>query len=85
MAGKRVAYYLVKATRISGWLLMVVVLVCIVSGLSMCGQMGFENLMSDTIALVLHKVFVWPLIVLFGVHSLVSVYLAFRRWGWIRR
>jgi len=85
MARRRVAYYLVKVTRISGWLLMGVVLVCIVSGLSMCGQLGFETLMSARLALALHKVFVWPLIVLFLVHALTSVYLALRRWGWIPR
>ena len=49
----------------------------------MCGQLGFENLMSDATALAIHKTFVWPLLVLFLVHSLTSVYLALRRWGWI--
>ena len=85
MARKRVTYYLVKTTRLSGWLLMVVVLVCIVSGMSMCGRLGFQKLMSDRLALVLHKTFVWPLVVLFLLHSLTSIYLALRRWGWIRK
>jgi len=85
MAWKSLTYYLVKTTRLSGWFLMVVVLVCVVSGLSMCGQLGFEKLMRDTTALAIHKVFVWPLIVLFLVHSSTSVYLALRRWGWIGR
>ena len=83
MARRSTTYYVVKTTRISGWLLLVVVLVCIISGLSMCGQLGFEKLMSDATATALHKEFVWPLVVLFLVHSLTSVYLALRRWGWI--
>ena len=83
MARRRATYYVVKTTRISGWLLLVVVLVCIVSGLSMCGQLGFEKLMSSTTATALHTEFVWPLIVLLLVHALTSAYLALRRWGWI--
>jgi len=85
MAKKTVTYVLIKTTRITGWLLLVVVLVCMVSGFSMCGQLGFEALMTTTTALALHKTFVWPLAGLFLIHSLASVYLAFRRWGWIRR
>jgi len=83
MARRSVTYYLIKTTRVSGWFLLVAVLLCMVSGLSMCGQLGFENLMSDATALAIHKTFVWPLLVLFLVHSFTSVYLALRRWGWI--
>ena len=85
MARKRATYYFVKITRVSGWLLLAVVLICIVSGLSMCGQFGFEKLMSNATAHAVHKTFVWPLLVLFLVHAFTSVYLALRRWGWIRR
>lgn len=85
MAKKTVTYVLIKTTRITGWLLLVAVLVCMVSGFSMCGQLGLGALMTYATALALHKTFVWPLGVLFLVHTLASVYLAFRRWGWIGR
>ena len=76
-------YYFIKITRISGWALLVVMLLCIGSGLSMCSRLGFDRLFDPHAAEQVHKDFSWPLIVLTGVHSAAAVYVAFRRWGWI--
>ena len=39
----RLNYYLVKIARVSGWLLFVLVLIYIVTGFALCGDLGFEK------------------------------------------
>jgi succinate dehydrogenase/fumarate reductase cytochrome b subunit len=78
-------YYLVKLARISGWLLFLLVLLYILTGFSLCGEYGFEKLVSARSALKIHKLFEWPLLAVFGVHSCITIYFAMRRWGWIKR
>ena len=85
MARRNVHYYLIKIARISGWLLFLLVLLYILTGFSLCGEYGFEKLVNYRTSLIIHKLFEWPLIVVFVVHSLVTIYFAFRRWGWIKR
>ncbi|HIQ23254.1 MAG TPA: hypothetical protein EYH34_18675 [Planctomycetes bacterium] len=85
MAGRSVHYYLVKTARLSGWCLFGLVLLYILTGFSLCGRYGVEEWISYRTALALHKVFEWPLIGTFLVHSLVTIYFAMRRWGWIKR
>jgi len=85
MATRNLAYYLTKTIRISGWFLLVITLICIVSGFTMCGTLGFSNLLDSKTALEIHKIFVWPLAGLYLVHAAASIYMAMRRWGWIGR
>ena len=85
MARRNVHYYLIKTARISGWLLFLLVLLYILTGFSLCGEYGFEKLVNYQTSLIIHKLFEWPLIVVFVVHSLVTIYFVFRRWGWIKR
>ncbi len=83
MARRNALYYIVKANRISGWFLLFLVTLFIVTGFALCGMFGFKAIIDAQRALHIHKLFDWPLIVFFTVHSTASTYLAFRRWGWI--
>ena len=84
MAIKNVHYYLIKVARISGWLLLPLMLLYSVTGLAILSQFGLNKLIEPNAARLVHQDWSWPLIVLFLVHSLVTVYLALRRWGWIK-
>ncbi len=83
MARRGILYYVVKANRISGWFLLFLVSLFIVTGFALCGMFGFKAIIDSQRALVIHKFFDWPLIVFFLVHATASTYLAFRRWGWV--
>jgi len=83
MPGKSLSFYMIKTTRISGWLLLPLVLSCIVSGFAMNGSLGFDKLLGGELALAIHLTFVWPLAIVVLLHSAASIYMAMRRWGWI--
>ena len=83
MPRKNIHYYLIKTARLSGWLLFVLVLLYIGTGFSLCGEYGVSKVIDYTTALAIHQIFEWPLIVLFLVHSGITIYFAMRRWGWI--
>lgn len=78
-------YYLMKAVRISGWLLFGLVLVYILTGFSLCGTLGFTRVIDLQTALQIHKLLDWPLVAVFFVHSAGTIYFALRRWGWLRK
>lgn len=84
MAGRSLHYYLMKAARASGWLLLLLMTVYIVTGFSLCGKLGMSRMLDIQSALVVHKLFDWPLVALFAVHASTTVYFALRRWRWIR-
>jgi len=83
MPRKNIHYYLIKTARLSGWLLLVLVILYIVTGFSLCGEYGVSKVIDYRTALEIHKIFEWPLIVVFLVHSGITIYFAMRRWGWI--
>jgi succinate dehydrogenase/fumarate reductase cytochrome b subunit len=85
MASRTLTYYLVKIARASGWLLFLLVSLYIVTGWSLCNEPGYPKLLEAKTALVIHKLFDWPLMAVFGVHCCVTIYFAMRRWGWIRK
>jgi succinate dehydrogenase/fumarate reductase cytochrome b subunit len=85
MATKSVNFYLVKIVRVSGWILFFIMVLFITTGFALCGKYGFTKLMDTRKALTIHKIFDMPLIFFFLVHSLTGIYLAFRRWGWIKK
>ena len=82
---KNIHYYLIKAARLSGWLLLPLVLLYIVTGFALCGEYGVQRWISKEAALLIHQIFEWPLIVIFLVHAAITIYFAMRRWGWIRK
>ncbi|NQT84079.1 hypothetical protein HQ563_13720 [bacterium] len=85
MAKRSANFYLLKTVRFSGWVLFFIMLLFITTGFALCGKLGFSSVISTQKALTIHKIFDFPLIFLFLVHSLVAIYLAFRRWGWIKK
>ena len=74
---------MIKTIRLSGWLLLPLALLCIVSGFAMNGSLGMNRLLDADLALAIHLTFVWPLAIVVVVHSAASTYMAMRRWGWI--
>ena len=76
-------WVMVKTVRISGWPLLVLMIVYLVTGFALCGQISVGRWMRLEQALWIHRLFDVPLVVLFVAHSLPAVYLAFVRWGWI--
>ena len=84
MARKNVHYYLIKAARISGWLLLPLMLLYIVSGFAILGYFGLGRLIEPNKARIIHQDFNWPLVALFLVHASITIYFALRRWGWIK-
>jgi len=85
MARKSTTYYLVHLARLSGWLLFALMILYIVTGFSLCDEPGYPKLLDAHTALKIHKLFDWPLVAVFCVHSGVTLYFAMRRWGWIGR
>ncbi len=85
MKKRKPIYTLVKVCRASAYLLFLVMLLFVTTGLALCGDYGMERLISVRHALLIHKLFDWPLIGLFLVHSGAALYLAMRRWGWVKR
>ena len=85
MAIKRLNYYLMKIVRLSGWLLLLLMILYILTGFALCGEYGFSKLISAQTALKIHQIFEWPLIVIFLAHATTTIYFALRRWGWIKK
>jgi ABC-type molybdate transport system permease subunit len=85
MPRKTLTFYMIKTIRISGWLLLPLALLCIVSGFAMNGTWGMEKLIGSDMSLAIHQTFVWPLAGVILVHAAASIYMAMRRWGWINR
>jgi len=79
-------YYVVKTMRFTGWLLLAMMVLYIVSGYALVPEFGCDRLMSTRTAEALH--IAWKLdrllVPVFAVHSFGAMYLAFRRWGWIK-
>ena len=85
MARRKTHYYLVKIVRLSGWLLLPLMVMYLGTGFALCGMFGFDNFVNYQTALFVHRLFDWPLIGAFLVHATLTVYFAMRRWGWIKR
>lgn len=78
-------YMLDKIIRVSSWPLLVVVILFLGTGYVMSGQYGMGALMEAKTALSLHKMLHTLLVTLLLVHVVPATYLAFRRWGWIKK
>ena len=85
MAAKNLNYYLIKTARISGWLLLPLMLLYILTGFAMRGEFGLGRLLAAEEAKVIHQDFRWPLVAAFLIHTLITVYFAMRRWGWLKK
>ena len=80
-------YYVIKAVRISGWSLLVVMIIYIATGYALRPEFGFDRLMTTQTAEFLHLNHKLDRILLacFLVHTGGAIYLAMKRWGWIKR
>ncbi len=77
-------YYLLKLARISGWLLLPLVITYILTGFAISGELGMNRWMHAETARGVHRTFEWPLVVLFVAHAATTAYFAMRRWGWFK-
>jgi len=84
MAGRNIHYYLIKTARISGWLLLPLMILYLVTGFSLCGEYELDKFIADETALEIHQIFEWPLVAIFLTHASITIYFALRRWGWIK-
>ncbi|MGA2863333.1 MAG: hypothetical protein ABSF95_02485 [Verrucomicrobiota bacterium] len=73
-----------KLVRWSGWALLPVVLLFLLTGYIMDGRYGLSKLLDEKTALTFHRMLHLPLIIVVLAHSLPAVYLALQRWGWIK-
>ena len=84
MARRSLQWYLHKVNRISGYVLFVVIVLLVVSGLAMTGRYGFDKLFSAQTGWKIHSAMRWPVIGFFVIHASVSWYFSFRRWRWVK-
>jgi len=77
-------YISLKVVRWTGWPLLPLVLVFLLTGYIMDGRYGLSRVLDEKSALTIHRMMHAPLIVLVLAHSLAAAYLAMQRWGWIR-
>ncbi len=77
-------FVLLKLVRWSGWPLLPLVGLFLLTGYIMDGRYGLGRLLDEKSALTCHRMLHVPLIILVLVHSLPAMYLALVRWGWIR-
>jgi hypothetical protein len=77
-------FILLKIVRWSGWPLLPLVLLFLLTGYIMDGRYGFNRVLDEKSALTFHRMLHLPLIVLILAHSVPATYLAMQRWGWIK-
>ena len=75
---------MIKLLRISSWPLLVLLVLYLGSGFAMSGRYGFGLAVDEKTALGIHKLLRVPLLVVLPVHAICAIYLAFRRWRWIK-
>ena len=78
-------FILLKAVRWSGWPLLPLLPLFLLTGYIMDGRYGLSKLLDEKSALTFHRMLHLPLIILVLLHSLPATYLALQRWGWIKR
>ena len=75
---------MIKVLRISSWPLLGLLALYLVTGFAMSGRYGLHVLLDAKLALAVHKLMHGPLLVLLPVHAICAIYLALRRWRWIK-
>jgi hypothetical protein len=78
-------YYGLKIVRATSWPLMVLLAGFLLTGYMISGRFGLGALADEKTAQAVHKLLHLPLILLVLAHSASGVYLALRRWRWIKR
>lgn len=75
---KSLDYYLVKASRVTCYLLTLGMIIFFISGYALVGR---TDIISRNTAYDLHTTLDLPLFLVFIVHTLIQFKFAFRRWG----
>jgi hypothetical protein len=73
-----------KLVRWSGWPLLPIILLFLLTGYIMDGRYGMSQLLDEKTALTFHRMLHLPLLILVLVHSAPALYLAVQQWGWIQ-
>ena len=81
----KLGHIAIKTLRFTSWPLLLLVLLYLVTGFAMSGRFGLGVLTNEKQALAYHKALHVPLLILFPVHVVCAVYLAMRRWRWIKK
>ncbi len=81
----RFSLALLKTVRWTGWALLPVLVGFLVTGYTMDGRFGFGRFLAENTALTFHRMIHVPLLLLVLAHSVPAAYLAFQRWGWLKR
>lgn len=74
---------LMIVSRISAWILLILMIMFIMTGYSMVGMYGFNKVIGKGLSLNLHLLFGIPIVLVFIIHSGIQVYFAIKRWRWI--
>jgi hypothetical protein len=77
-------FFMLKMVRWSGWPLLPLLLLFLLTGYIMDGRYGLSRLLDEKSALTFHRMLHVPLIVLVLAHSVPATYLAMQRWGWMK-
>jgi len=77
--------FCLKIVRWFSWPLLALVAAFFITGYASASRFGLDRLMDPQTALTWHKFLHTPLLISVLAHSLPAVYLAFVRWGWIKR
>jgi cytochrome b subunit of formate dehydrogenase len=77
-------FVLIKTVRWTGWLLLPLILMFLLTGYIMDGRFGLSRLLDERSALTWHRLLHVPLIALSLAHTAAAAWLAFQRWGWIK-
>lgn len=80
----KLSFISLKLVRWSGWALLPLILLFLLTGYIMDGRYGLSKLLDERSALTFHRMLHLPLIILVLAHSVPAVYLALQRWGWIK-
>ena len=73
-----------KWVRWSSWPLLALLVGFFVTGYSISGRYGMGAQVTEQTALMLHKLLHAPLILLTAAHVLPAIYLAIKRWRWVK-
>ena len=76
---------LLKIDRASGWILLLLMVLFIVSGYSLTSEYGMNRVMDRHVALQIHINLSELVVIFFVIHSSIRIYFALIRWGIIGR
>ncbi len=74
-------FWLLRVSRWSGYVLLVLLIIYIVTGYSMVGFHGMNRLVEKSLAVFLHLNLDWVLIIFIMIHGGIEIYFALRRKG----